>query len=191
MSELITIRQVWIYLITDENAVPLYVGKTFNIHTRPKDHKYRWPTSQFFIIEAVSKEDNWKNRERFWIAYYRQWFKLENISRGGGGPGTQKQEVKDRIAASLRGRKRPQEVTDKMTAAHRTPQLRELKRRLASVPHSLERIEKNRQSHIGLTASPETRHNMSIAGSGKTKTKEHIAKCVATRKKTMAARKGQ
>lgn len=167
----------------------MYVGKTFNLKTRPKDHKYRWPEIHFFIIEAVRSEDCWKERERFWISYYRQWYKLENISRGGGGPGPQSQEVKDRIAASLRGRKRPPEVTAKMTATHRTPELRELKRKLATRPHSPERNKANSQSHVGLKHSLETREKMRQSHLGIPKTKEHIAKCVASRKKTMAARK--
>lgn len=105
-------RQTFLYLVFDSNDTPIYVGKTVAPKERFYCHSLRWPGSRCLIIEAVSEGEDWQARECFWIAYYRQWFVLENRSRGGRGPrlANLSEEHKRKIGQSnslrLKGRKR-------------------------------------------------------------------------------------
>lgn len=95
-----------IYVFSDEWGIPKYVGKTINLKTRIKQHlKYRlrikcyfynWLNKQiredkeFFIdiLETVT-EDNWKEREIYWIKHIQEnGYKLANMTEGGDGNST-------------------------------------------------------------------------------------------------------
>ena len=95
-------RTIYIYKLIDPitNNVR-YVGKTTNLvrrlnaHiNRSKKNKYhsaRWVNSllekglkpEISIIEECN-ENNWEEREIYWISYYREHFDLTNILDGGG-----------------------------------------------------------------------------------------------------------
>ncbi len=99
----ICMRTIYIYSLKDPISNEIrYIGKTTNIKnrlnahlTRSKNNKYhsaRWVKSllnkgQRPILEVVEEctEDNWKEREIFWIKYYREKFDLTNILDGGEG----------------------------------------------------------------------------------------------------------
>lgn len=108
--------------VTDEVR---YVGKTNDLtsrirchkwekrHLKKRNHKVRWlrtltadPTVE--VLETVS-EDNWVERERYWIQHYRdQGARLTNIAEGGEGWTTGKKHseasnAKNRAAALARG----------------------------------------------------------------------------------------
>lgn len=96
-------KTIYIYALKDPDSKNIrYVGKTVNLikrfrrHLRNgKDitHKYHsaiWIRSllnnnkipEISIIEEVS-ENNWEEREIYWIKYYRQLYDLTNILEGG------------------------------------------------------------------------------------------------------------
>jgi hypothetical protein len=97
---------IYIYSLKDPETNEIrYIGKTTNINTRLKAHitrsrhnKYhsaRWVQSVLKrgfrpIIELVEEctEENWVEREKYWIAYYRELFDLTNILEGGDGGST-------------------------------------------------------------------------------------------------------
>jgi len=102
----ICMRKIYIYCLKDPETNDIrYIGKTTNINTRLKAHitrsrhnKYhsaRWVQSVLKkglkpIIELVEEctEENWAERETYWISYYRQYFDLTNILEGGEGGST-------------------------------------------------------------------------------------------------------
>lgn len=96
-------RTIYIYSLKDPETNEIrYIGKTTNIKTRLKAHitrskhntyhSARWVQSVIKrglkpIIELVEEctEDNWVEREKHWIAYYRERFDLTNVLDGGEG----------------------------------------------------------------------------------------------------------
>ena len=118
-------RTIYIYSLKDPETNEIrYVGKTTDINTRLKTHitrsrhnKYhsaRWVQSVLKrglrpIIELVEEctEENWVEREKYWIAYYRERFDLTNVLDGGEGgatfgrlgkPWDEKQRINNRLA---------------------------------------------------------------------------------------------
>jgi hypothetical protein len=114
----------FIYTLSDENGVVRYVGKSVNPQRRfigghlvfartgeSKDHKCNWIRSmlarglkpELRIIEECGGDD-WKERERYWIKFYRDaGCDLTNaLPGGGGGPSgikwTAEQREKKRLA---------------------------------------------------------------------------------------------
>jgi hypothetical protein len=99
----ICMRKIYIYSLKDPETNEIrYIGKTTNINTRLKAHitrsrynKYhsaRWVQSIIKkglrpIIELVEEcnDENWIEREKYWISYYRECFDLTNILDGGEG----------------------------------------------------------------------------------------------------------
>lgn len=99
----ICMRTIYIYSLKDPETNEIrYIGKTTNIKTRLKAHitrskhntyhSARWVQSVIKrglkpIIELVEEctEDNWVEREKHWIAYYRERFDLTNVLDGGEG----------------------------------------------------------------------------------------------------------
>lgn len=81
-------RTAFIYLIFDAEGTPCYVGKSEYPARRFREHRVQqhhdWAVS-YLVVEMVEREDCWKDREEFWIAYYRQWYPLKNVSKGGRG----------------------------------------------------------------------------------------------------------
>jgi hypothetical protein len=73
-----------------------------------KSHRHHWLNSLtddgirpgILILEEVS-EENWQEREQYWIEHYAD--TVVNGTIGGDGLVNPTQEVRDRIAASLRG----------------------------------------------------------------------------------------
>ena len=99
----ICMRTIYIYSLKDPETYQIrYIGKTTNINTRLKSHitrsrhntyhSARWVQSVIKkglrpIIELVEEctEENWVEREKYWIAYYREHFDLTNLLDGGEG----------------------------------------------------------------------------------------------------------
>jgi group I intron endonuclease len=98
--------ETYIYTLKDPtNNHIRYVGKTINVQRRLSAHLYRakkgkhhtanWIKSLLSqnlkpiieVIEVCNKK-NWQEREKYWIAFYRQKFDLTNFTDGGEGGAT-------------------------------------------------------------------------------------------------------
>lgn len=95
-------KTIYIYCLKDPETNEIrYIGKTasplykrLSSHYRDKKHSYKthWISSLKNknlkpIIELVEEctENNWIEREKYWIAYYRERFNLTNYLDGGQG----------------------------------------------------------------------------------------------------------
>lgn len=113
-----------IYVFSDEWGVPRYVGKSKNFNVRIKQHLnrdrfrykshfYNWLNKciseeiEYFvdILEEVTQE-NWKEREVFWIKHIKEnGYKLTNMTDGGDGNNNQifSEESKKQRSESRKG----------------------------------------------------------------------------------------
>lgn len=149
--------ETYIYTLNDpDTGVVRYVGKSVNPSRRfirhlseaktaaVKTYKDNWilkllkhnkkPTQQ--IIEVCG--NNWVDREKYWISYYREVMgdRLTNLTEGGDGLLGYKfsnetklkmskaaigrvitEEQKEKISKTLKGRKLPKETREKMAKA--------------------------------------------------------------------------
>lgn len=98
-------HRCFIYLVTDENSLPRYVGKAVSVRYRFAEHRkiHQWAV-QVFVIEEVKTPDTWQEREKFWIAYYSMYFTLENKTPGGNGSGPWSEARKQRKRQSKRSK---------------------------------------------------------------------------------------
>lgn len=154
-------------------GLPFYVGKTVaSVEKRLVGHRYaaaRRPYGKvsarimecegyirIVVIEIVPSCEDWRVREKYWIALSRCMFPgiLTNISSGGEGtPGyVPSAETRAKVSIVHRGRK-----------------------------HSPDHIEKSRAARKGKKRSAETCARMSAAHLGKTLSPEHIANAAAAR----------
>lgn len=101
-----SMKIIYIYILIDPLTNDIrYVGKTTNLArrlnahiNRAKQNKYhsaRWINSLIQkdlkpIMTTIEEcnEDNWEEREIYWISYYRKLFDLTNILDGGGHSAT-------------------------------------------------------------------------------------------------------
>lgn len=139
-----SMKQIIIYALLESDIVK-YIGKTKNsVSYRLKQHiretmlkhqknlkltrKQNWIIKQLTLgnvpiikqLEIVN-ECNWKEREMYWIQFYKNLGNdLTNLTDGGDGNNNQKQSAESNLkrSNSLKGRKRPQEVKDKISKSH-------------------------------------------------------------------------
>ncbi len=158
---------VYIYSLCDPRTGECrYVGKTKDVenrvrsHVRDKvlSHKTNWIKSLIAlglrplisVIETIenSNDEDWQDRERFWISEMRRLgCRLTNLDSGGRRGKSMSEETKKKLS----------EVLSKI---EKTPEWRENIRR----------------SRIGSKASEEAKKKMSLARKGKRFTPEHAAK---------------
>jgi len=99
-------KTIFIYILRDTLTNDIrYVGKTINPKVRLSSHikkskncnyhSARWIQSLLKngnkpIMEIIEEtnENNWEERERYWISYYREKYDLTNILDGGGHSAT-------------------------------------------------------------------------------------------------------
>jgi hypothetical protein len=90
-----------IYLITNcyNDINKVYIGKTKN--SREADHKRIYGSQIVYTyIDEVNSLDykDWEPLETYWIEQFRQWgFIVLNENKGGGGPVTHSEIVKDKM----------------------------------------------------------------------------------------------
>jgi len=129
--------KVFIYGLVDPELNQIrYIGKSKDPEERLRDHlkeskrreNYRhcWIYSllsknlkpQLTIIEECT-EDNWEERERHWIKYYREKVGnlLTNMTDGGDGMHNPSEEVRRKIGKKNKGRKHTPEELKKMSEA--------------------------------------------------------------------------
>lgn len=119
--------KTYIYILRHPETFEVkYVGKTNNIKRRFAQHKSKkclektgskklasWilkllSKDLFPIMEIIEEcDNNWAERERYWISYYSN-DNLCNLSEGGEGVG-HNDSTKNKIRNSLTGRKRTKE----------------------------------------------------------------------------------
>lgn len=175
------ITHVFIYALSDpRNGEVRYVGKSRNPQVRLIEHichsktkerpkRHAWIKElillklkpQLIILEECEHE-NWKEREIFWIAQYKN---LTNSTRGGDGSGS-----KFGADNPFFGKKHSK-VTIKM-----------LSKIAKGRKHSLATKLKMSQSRIGKKPSKETLLKMSLWQKGKTKSAAHKRKISLSKK---------
>lgn len=166
-------NQIIIYTLSDPQSNKIrYVGKTKNSLTyRLSQHirecilflkqKRKLTRKNNWIVQLLEKglipvinelenveAVNWKNREIYWIKYFKeQGFDLVNLTDGGEGNNNQHQSLESNLKRSnaLKGRKRPIEVINKISLSHKGKKLSEVTK------------EKLRQFNLGKKQSEESK----------------------------------
>lgn len=173
-------------LICPTEKIVRYVGKSSQIEERYKQHLFTYENThkdnwikklkklnmkpKFIILEYAP--NNWINREKWWIEYFKDRSnKLTNISPGGYGPNSCSQETRKKISESNMGRvgvflgkKHSQKAKDKMSQVHSGKKL------------SKETREKIRIASTGRRHTKETRAKISKASTGRKISKKIRAK---------------
>lgn len=129
-------KKIFIYLFSDEDALPKYVGKTKNMKQRIYQHCYndrfkydtyfyRWLNKQIaedniYYIDILEEcnEKNWKERECYWIAHIKENnYPLCNMTNGGEGNNNQvfSEETRKKMSKAQIGRKHTEESKKKMS----------------------------------------------------------------------------
>ena len=183
-----------IYLLWDpRNGDIRYVGQTKDPQRRFHDHQAgtgrqthcrNWERSlvkQRLCCEVAVVDDGLaldvaNVRERWWIAYARQWgWPLTNDTDGGGG--TLGYKHSPEAVEKLREREPSPETREKIRQAllgrKHSPEARE---KMHGRKHSPEEIEKMRQANLGRKHSPESREKMRQALLGRTVSPEAVEK---------------
>lgn len=129
-----------IYVFSDENGIPKYVGKTKCFKTRIKQHLnkdrfiyksyfYNWLNKQlsedkeYFIdvLEEVS-DSNWQEKEKYWIKHIKEnGYKLTNMTDGGDGNNNQifTEESKEKRRKKMLGNKLSEKTKMLISKAHK------------------------------------------------------------------------
>lgn len=166
----------------------IYIGQSINLEKREYDYKnlkncksqtllfrslkkYGWDNHKFEIIEEYIFE-HLNERERYWQDFYN----VMNPKKGLNcrlttsltKTGELSQETKHKISESNKGKPKHTEETKLKTS-----QRSKLLKNMLGKNHSIETIQKIRQSKIGKSPSIETRNKMSESALGKVKTQEH------------------
>jgi hypothetical protein len=106
-------------VLTDHDGCVRYVGKTVSPRSRfSRHHATRAWLALCLIIEWVPPNERWQEREKFWIAYYRRWYDLENQSPGGEDWIIATPEIRAKISNALKGRPKSREHRRKLALAH-------------------------------------------------------------------------
>ena len=128
--------KTYIYILRHPETFEVkYVGKTNNIKRRFAQHKSKkclektgskklasWilkllSNNLFPIMEIIEEcDDNWVEREKYWISYYSNTTTLCNLSEGGEGVG-HNDSTKSKIKNALVGRKRSDEEKEAISKA--------------------------------------------------------------------------
>lgn len=137
-------RPTFIYVLKDPRTGEVrYVGKTKNsLRKRLTDHIYdskrhknrraNWIKSLakkglepiIELIETVSSGEDWAEREKYWIKWYRgNGCNLLNMTDGGEGSAgyVYTEEVRKRIGDASRGKKRSLDAIEKSARGHMKP----------------------------------------------------------------------
>lgn len=128
---------VVIYVLCEPDGTTVrYVGKTTNprkrysqhVYSTEKTHRACWIRSLrkrgerpvMRVIETVPDDVSWQEREKYWIAHYREiGANLTNGTDGGDGVVGLSDEARERIIASSIGRPKSPETLEKMRLARR------------------------------------------------------------------------
>jgi len=207
-----------IYALIDPRTMRTrYIGFTTNREKRYKQHfwsaergqgghLYNWIRSllqtgykPIYHVLEYGTGDGWKECERFWIALYRIFSDLTNLTDGGDGvlgyiytietrkkisEGVSKRppisdETREKLSAARRGKSHSDETREKMSAAK------------IGIPKSPEHIAKVAEKRRGTHHTEHARAKMSAAHRGKTLSPEHRAKISVALKGRIPWNKGK
>lgn len=184
----------FIYALADPTTGEVrYVGKSnnprrrYSSHTtsfRYQVHKTNWikklreqelkPT--LLVLEEVPLS-LWQERERFWIAYYREHgANLINETEGGGGFTTLTPEHREKVRIAMTGRI--------FTPEHRANLAKAQREFAQDAEREAQRRAKIAAARTGRKASPETRAKQSAQKKAYNQTPEGVAHLEAMRSKT-------
>jgi hypothetical protein len=172
---------VYIYALIDTATKEVrYIGKTVNPGGRLRAHcqcrganprldnwikklKRKGLKPEIVVVEEVVESD-WKLREQYWIAYYREIMgdRLINIGNGGGGPNLEWTEER-RKAMSDKIRNLPEDIKKKVAEAQRAADTGTY----MLTPKRTEHLARLRLLNIGRKPSPEKCAQISAALTGK------------------------
>lgn len=178
-------RLIAIYGLRDWQGTIRYVGKSVAPDRRFMSHRRKYVWVEDWVLIEWANEENWEDRERHWIAYYREVGNLENVLDGGMGRNEfrHKEETKEKIRASFtperraeislsnKGRRASVETRMKISAAgtgrKKNPDAianqAESRRRNGGWARTEASIEKQRQSRRGKKMSEATIAKMKAA----------------------------
>lgn len=190
---------VFIYALLDPETMEVrYIGKTYNLNKRFREHcnslrpshKTSWIQSikrlgklpLLEVIECIDDphEQHWQSREVFWIEWFiKEGYRLTNLD-GGGLSGTRPSaESRAKMSAKRRGIQKPSHIRAILSESNR-------KRIWSDVSR-----EKLRQSNLGKTMKPETIKKIVASMKGKTHSKETKLKQSESLKKYHAIHRNQ
>lgn len=195
MSRRMPKKPTSIYILYDENCQPRYIGKSECVKGRMRAHRINFKWFSFYIvIETVPLDVPWEEREIFWIAYYKQWYKLENKHEGGNCPPPHSPEAAKRIgrinSSKMKGRKVSPQALENMKAAANRPEVREANRRKSLGRKEDPEVTARRAAKLRRKLGPyseerkaamrATRERNGTSLKGRKLSAEHIAKCAAS-----------
>ena len=174
-AECITVeRQIYIYALRHPSTLEIrYVGKTLDIDRRLSEHiieqgcnrKCRWIqsllneglTPVIETLEAVTQE-NWQERERWWISYYRDLHvDLCNLTDGGDGLCGCTDETRAKMSIKQKEQMQNEEYKAKIFTPERASKI---SRALSGKPKSSEHIAKLPQNNPGRHLSEEHKQKL-------------------------------
>lgn len=181
---------VYIYSLTDPRTGEVrYIGKTINLEIRlalhmcekKNTHKNQWiaqlrllglkPLIQVVEIIHDSNDQDWQERERYWIEHFSKISPLTNLDSGGRNGQLKSEETRAKIRAKALGRKQSPESIAKMKAtklATLTPERRE---NIAAAKRGKKWSDERKAAHSlalkGRKHSEETRAKISAAHIGR------------------------
>jgi group I intron endonuclease len=143
-----------IYLFSNEDGLPIYVGKTKYFESRIKQHYrdrfryktwfYNWLNKQIreeipFYIDVLEEvnDDNWIEREKYWISHIKEnGYRLTNMTDGGDGNNNQvfSREAIEKRASKMRNRRWSIEAREALSRKHKGKKhSEETKRKLSEI----------------------------------------------------------
>lgn len=147
-------NNVFIYYLHKGDNIPFYIGKTKNLQTRLREHKYTKGNCFIEVLEEVSINE-WIEKEKFYINKYKTLgYILLNQNDGGGGSiiGTIKhtEESKEKLRQSRLGKKLNKKTKQKIYTNIRNQKISQsLKNRKFSKEHleKLSQVKLNKTSN--------------------------------------------
>jgi hypothetical protein len=157
-----TMKPVIIYALFDKDNQIRWVGKSVQMRGRFNRHKQDRPWVIRYEVLELANDQNWIQREMFWIAHGRKvGWPLENKSAGGEGSHgyTPSDLWRQRMSRIMRGRKYSPEHCAALKAAW-------VERKARGWHFSPETLKKLSLAHKGIKLTPEHRQNLSVAKTG-------------------------
>lgn len=153
-------------MIEKSTQAPLYIGKSFDFEQRFYVHTRKYAKQGLeidsIVLEIVEVESDWKERERYWIAWFREFCLIDNRHKGGNSfPNgmligiKHSEETKKKISVSHKGLRYSlsQETKSKIGKANKGKVVKQSTK------------DKARLSNLGKSRSDETRKRISDAQS--------------------------
>ena len=170
-----------------------YVGKSVDVENRyinhmcckKNTHVYRWINKLKssglapYLIVLEYNPDDWKDRERFWIQYFKnKGNRLTNLTNGGDGIDgyTPSEETKRKTSNTMKKYKKTKEHIEKIRLSNKG------QKRSKEFCQKISKIKKEQKIWLGRKHSEESKKKMSIAATGRKHTVENKIKMSKSQK---------